>query len=87
MVVHIRRGAAAEEGDLRVNDLLVSVRGQPVDADADQLVALLSQIPADGTVDVQVVRAGELHTLHLKRRGSDKFFFWSTPAPILEVAG
>lgn len=85
MVVQVTPGGAADRGGLRVNDLIVSVAGRPVEARSEALPMAMGVVPADGAVEVKVLREGAIESLRLVRPGEDKFLFWAAVAVILEV--
>jgi hypothetical protein len=87
MIFQLEAGSAAEKAGMRVNDLVVSLAGQPIDGPlpTETLIQMSSGVPPDGEVEVQVVRDNQVQTLKLRRQGADKFWYWPQTVPIVEV--
>jgi serine protease Do len=62
LVVRVESGSAAERARLETGDIIVGVGGTPV-ADHEQLVTVLSERGAGVSVEVEVLRGGELKRL------------------------
>jgi hypothetical protein len=87
MIVRVIPGSAADRGGLKVNDVMVTINGQPVPAGDDEAFkALTGSIPADGTMRLEVLRAGALQTLTLVRPGDKLFGYTWVVAPVVEDA-
>jgi hypothetical protein len=87
MIFQLQPGSAADKAGLRVNDLVVSFAGQPIEGQlpTEALLRMSAGVPADGQAELVVVRDNQLQTLRLRREGSDKFWYWAQTAPIVEV--
>jgi hypothetical protein len=86
MVFQIAPGSTAEQGGLRVNDLVVRLGSRPIDGTLphETLVQASAAVPSGGRVELEFVRDGEVRTVQLERKG-DRFGYWSQTVPILEV--
>jgi hypothetical protein len=83
MVYHLVKGAPAELGGLRVNDLLTSVDGQAVPPDPDALMVVLGNGPETMTFDV--IRDGQPQTVRLTRKQGQRFGLHAMAAPVSDA--
>jgi hypothetical protein len=86
MITRVVRGGEAERAGLKVNDLLVAINGQPVPAGDDRAFkALTGSVPANGTMRIELLRAGTMQTLTMVRPGNKLFGYNWVVGPVLEV--
>ncbi|MDP8254680.1 MAG: trypsin-like peptidase domain-containing protein [Candidatus Alcyoniella australis] len=68
IVSFVRSGSPAEQSDLSAHDVILAAEGKPI-GDIDDLEAVLENIPADGSLLLEIFR-GQRHYLILIRRGA-----------------
>jgi hypothetical protein len=84
LIVYVNPGSSAERGDMRPSDLLASFKGVPLSAGRTHEMDAIPMVENEA-IEAEVVRGGELVTLHIVRQGGAKTGFSYGEAPILEV--
>ena len=64
LVVQVEPGSGAEQGGLFIGDTLLALNGQPV-TDVDTLRQHLRPLQAGQTIDLQILRGGQLHDVQV----------------------
>jgi hypothetical protein len=87
MIFQLGPGGAAEKAGMRVNDLVVSFAGQPIEGalPTETLLRMSGGVGPDGEAEIVVVRDNQVQALKLRRQGAEKFWYWAQTVPIIEV--